>query len=53
MGPVCNKKATIIFLISILTILPVVTIDVKAQLLKDTFDDANWKSRWEIMANLV
>ena len=39
---------SIIFLMSILTILAVATTDVRAQLLKDTFDDTNWESRWEI-----
>jgi len=48
MKPVYNNSVTIIFLISILAILLVATTNVRAQLLKDTFDDANWKSRWEI-----
>ena len=43
-----DSSATIIFLISILAILPAANTDVRAQMLKDAFDDPNWETRWEI-----
>ena len=43
-----RRSATIIFLISVLVILFLATIDASAQLLKDTFDDPDWEARWEI-----
>lgn len=48
MRAVYDNSATIILLMSILTILAVATTVLRAQLLKDTFDDAAWEARWEI-----
>ena len=39
---------TVIFLISMLAILPMATTNAKAQLLRETFDDPNWEARWAI-----